>query len=632
MLPHLPRTCLAAVLTLTLAFATLDGGAQEPAARRRPVPDKTARVAAAKLVDEIFQQDFANAKDADARTRLAATLLQQARDSRRDDLPAAYVLYERARAAAAAGGNYQLALQTADEQAAEFDVPALDLKADALTAAGKVLVGEEPNRSLVDVALRLVGDAIDADNYPAALRFGEVAENAAKKAKKIPLVNAVRKRLDEVATMQKGYSRLQPYLDRLKNDPKDAEANLKLGEYYGLLKGKWEKALPLLARGGDAALRAQAALDLGRPKEGKPQLAVADGWWNLAEKYKDSVRLNMLRRAAHWYEQAALGLSGLSRTKALKRLDRVAALAQGSVPVKAGPVGPIKVFEGHTGEIRGVAFSPSGQHAVSGAKDETVRVWNVATGKQERVLKGHTKEVWGVAYHPNGRQVLSASWDTTARLWDAQTGKEVRVYRHPKDINSVAVARDGRWLLTGCDDGYVRLWDLNTGEETRRYSGHEGYVYGVAFSPDGRYVASGGQDRSVRVYELGTGKKVREITGPTAPTTHVAFSGDSRYVFACGDNAAHMWEIATGKEVKRFEGPTGSGYALGMAVSPDGRRLLTGHEDKSVRLWDVATGKEIQRFEGHTGQVICVAFSADGGRAISGSADNTVRLWGLPVR
>src|SRR5205823_1062657 len=164
------------------------------------------------------------------------------------------------------------------------------------------------------------------------------------------------------------------------------------------LKGKWAKALPLLALGGDEALREQAKRDLTAPKEGKDQLAVADGWWDLAQKHQDPAQTNLMRRAAHWYEQAALGLTGLSRTKALKRLDKVAGLGQGSVPVKPGPVGAVRVFEGHTGEVRGVALSPNGDWALSGGKDETVRLWNLKTGKQERVFKGHSKEVWAVAW------------------------------------------------------------------------------------------------------------------------------------------------------------------------------------------------------------------------------------------
>ena len=617
---------------LAVAHAALPA-AQEPTGKRRPVPDKTARDAALKLVYEIFAEDIESAKEPAAKTKLANLFLQQARDSKKDDLAAAYVLYRQAIDLAAAGRDYTLALQAIDELTADFDLPALDLKAQALATAARD-VPEPEARGLTEAALRLIAEAVDADNYAAAAELGKVAEAAAKKAKSIALVTAVRKRNEEVLAVRKGFDRLKPYLDRLKNDPADAEANLKLGEYYALLKGKWDRALPLLAKGSDEALREQARKDLAGPKEGKGQLAVADGWWDLAERFKGPAHTHLLQRARHWYEAAALNLTGLSRTKALKRMDKVAALTQGQgpVPIKAGPVGAARTLEGHTGEIKGVAFSPNGRYAVSGAKDETARLWDLATGKEQRVLRGHTKEVWSVAYHPNGRQVFSASWDATVRLWDTSTGKSVHTFKHPLDVNSVAVTRDGRWMLTGCDDKYMRLWDLASNQKVREYAGHQNFVYGVAFSPDEQQVASGSADNAVMVYDKKTGQRVRALTGQTAESTYVAFSHDGRFVFSCGDSAAHLWEIATGKEARKFEVGGNSGYVKGMALSPDGRRLLTGHEDKTVRLWDVATGKQLQRFEGHTAAVNCVAFSHDGTQALSGSEDRTVRLWNLPAR
>jgi WD40 repeat protein len=458
-----------------------------------------------------------------------------------------------------------------------------------------------------------------------------VAEAAAKKSRVIALLASVRKRNQEVLAVKKGFDRLQPFLDRLKKDPKDAQANFKLGQYFGLLKGKWERALPLLALGSDEALKALAARDLARPKDGKDQLAVADGWWDLAAKQKDPAQLHMLLRAGYWYEQAALNVTGLSRTKALKRIEKIAALGQPAVPVRPpGKVGHIRTFEGSGDEVKSVAFSPDARSAVSGGKDNTVRLWDLVGGKEIRSFKGHTKEIWTVAFHPNGRQVFSASWDATVRLWDVAGGKDPRTFTHPKDVNGLAVTRDGQWLLTGCDDETMRLWSLASGQVTKTYTGHSGYVYGVAFSADGKYVGSGGQDRTVRVYDRTSGQKVREITGPTGPTYIVAFSPDGRYVFSCGDSAARMWEVATGKEIRKFEGKGSSGYVNCLALSQDGRRLVTGHEDKSVRLWDVATGKELQRFEGHTDSVECVAISADGFHALSGGKDRTIRLWGLP--
>jgi WD40 repeat protein len=638
MLHHLttrPARGLAAALFALLLLSALHGpGAAQDGDKKLPIPDKAAQKEADKTVLEIFKEDIDKARDAPARSKLAGVLLQQGRETTTD--PAArYVLYVYARDLAAQAGDAPLTLLAVDEIAKVYDVPALQAKADVLPTVVANLTEVEPSKVLVDVALALVNEAVDQDNYPAAKALGEVAYNAAKKSKSFAMVASVKKRVDEVAVVEKGFSKMQPYLDRIKKDPTDAEANQELGKYFALLKGKWSRGLPHLARGSDEKIKAQALKDLARPKESAAQLAVADGWWELALKEQEPAGANMKVRAGYWYEEALGGLSGLNRTKALKRIDQVAALGKTTDTIPELPpvkVGPLHVFDRHAREVKCVAISPDGKYGLSGSVDNTLRLWNLTDGKEVRVFQGHTKEIWGCTFTTDGKPV-SASWDATVKVWDPVSGKELKSFVHPKDVNGVTVSRDGKWLLTGCDDGAARLWDLKAGQaasETRRYSGHTQYCYGVAFSPDMKYVASGGsQDRTVRVYNFATGNLVREISGQNHAVNCVAFSPDGKYVFSCGDNAAHVWEVATGKEYKRFQ-VSATEYVNAMALSPDGRRLLTGHDDKTVRLWDVASGKQIHSFTGHTGTVIAVAFSADGRRAISGGNDNTVRLWGLP--
>jgi eukaryotic-like serine/threonine-protein kinase len=111
----------------------------------------------------------------------------------------------------------------------------------------------------------------------------------------------------------------------------------------------------------------------------------------------------------------------------------------------------------------------------------------------------------------------------------------------------------------------------------------------------------------------------------------VAFSSDSKYLFTCGDSDVYMWDIATGKKAKAFEGK-GSYLVNSMSLSADGRRLLTGGEDKMLRLWDTATGKEIVSYPGHTMAILAVGISDDGRRALSGQQDGLIRYWGLPTR
>jgi len=66
-----------------------------------------------------------------------------------------------------------------------------------------------------------------------------------------------------------------------------------------------------------------------------------------------------------------------------------------------------------------------------------------------------------------------------------------------------------------------------------------------------------------------------------------------------------------------------------VAITPDGRRAVSGSWDKTLRVWDLQTGQSIRTLEGHTNWVWAVAIAPDGLRAVSGSVDKTLRLWDL---
>ena len=66
---------------------------------------------------------------------------------------------------------------------------------------------------------------------------------------------------------------------------------------------------------------------------------------------------------------------------------------------------------------------------------------------------------------------------------------------------------------------------------------------------------------------------------------------------------------------------------LGVAVSPDGKHIVSGSDDNSVWVWDASTGAKLKELKGHTREVISVAFSPDGKHIVSGSFDKSVRMW-----
>ncbi|KAE8357360.1 WD40-repeat-containing domain protein [Aspergillus caelatus] len=133
------------------------------------------------------------------------------------------------------------------------------------------------------------------------------------------------------------------------------------------------------------------------------------------------------------------------------------------------------MLEGHLGSVFSVAFSPEGRLLASGSDDNTIRLWDPATGALQQTLESHSRSVRSVAFSPNGQLLASGSLDKTIRLWD------------PVTVRSVAFSLDGRLLASSSNDATIRLWHPVTGilQETLRTVQ---VVTKLAFSEDGSHL------------------------------------------------------------------------------------------------------------------------------------------------
>jgi RNA polymerase sigma factor (sigma-70 family) len=165
------------------------------------------------------------------------------------------------------------------------------------------------------------------------------------------------------------------------------------------------------------------------------------------------------------------------------------------------------------------AVSPDGKRVFVGCDDGRVRVCETASGKQVRSIEAHAKPVSAVAVSHDGKTLATGSWgDDTVRLWEVATGKEVRRLALPGGAGALAFSADGKALAAGNVAGPIRLWDLASGKEVARLPGHQGRVAprsvsargrvtGLAFSADGTRLVSGSDDTTALVWNLGKVRK-----------------------------------------------------------------------------------------------------------------------------
>jgi DNA-binding beta-propeller fold protein YncE len=282
-----------------------------------------------------------------------------------------------------------------------------------------------------------------------------------------------------------------------------------------------------------------------------------------------------------------------------------------------------------THQVTGVAFTPDGRQVVAGIGDGTVRVLDVATGREALRLEGHAPGGVAVAVSSSGNLVLSGGVDHELRLRDLKLGRERAIFRgHTNTITNVTLSPNGRLAASGSWDKTARIWEVATGKPLHVLAGHAKVVMGVAFTPDGRQLATTSWDQSVRIWDVATGREVRKTEGENGLIGDVALSKDGRQVyFGAKDGKFKWWEPATGNAPG--EASIFMGCSWSIAPFPDGRRILFTDENAAV-VWDFRTKRTILRLDRHTAQVVTVAVSTDGRRAATGSQDRSVRIWNVP--
>ena len=269
--------------------------------------------------------------------------------------------------------------------------------------------------------------------------------------------------------------------------------------------------------------------------------------------------------------------------------------------IKSTNPNAVLTFEGHTGNVTGVAFHCEGKWMVTSSEDGTVKIWETRSGSIQRSYN-HSAPVNDVVIHPNQGEIISCDRGGSVRIWDLAENNCSHdiIPEEDQSVASVTVASDGSLLCAAnnavcqpppafppilsrvpgaqtnreVQQGNVFIWKLAQSYErtnilpVAQFNAHKEYITRILLSPDVKKLATCSADHTAKIWEVrdfeaGQLDKVppnpypleATLTGHQRWVWDCAFSADSAYlVTACSDHYARLWELSTQSIIRQYNG------------------------------------------------------------------------------
>jgi WD40 repeat protein/DNA-binding SARP family transcriptional activator len=313
-------------------------------------------------------------------------------------------------------------------------------------------------------------------------------------------------------------------------------------------------------------------------------------------------------------------------------------------------------FDARTGERR---FGPApvnragmtslmttrdGRRMVTVGEDETVLrdVTNLRPVRRWPVGGRNLSQFWPTALAPDDRALAIGGGDGSVRLLDVDSGEQRRMLgRHAAEVFGARFTPDGRTLVTTGADSDVLVWDVGRGTPRETLSGQAGRVLSPAITRDGRTLYTAGPGAGVFIWDLDGSRRLGRPfrTRPPSPERSVfeqlasaslALSSDGRLIASGHDDGAIGIVNAQTLAQERSLRVVTAGPVLGLAFVPGSRHLVVSGPGGFLALVNADRGGVIRRLHGHRGDVATPGVDADGRLLVTAGGDQTVRLWSLP--
>jgi WD40 repeat protein len=317
----------------------------------------------------------------------------------------------------------------------------------------------------------------------------------------------------------------------------------------------------------------------------------------------------------------------------------------------------LDTFLGHSASVEAVTIvTASNQYfVISGSYNDTPKVWDLKTGKEEFSL-GESDMIWSTIAIPNKELVIFGSQDGTITIWCVKTWKRQHSFKaHNNSVRAISVTSDGERIISASEDKTLKIWKVSTWESEATINAHTGSVLAIAKTSDGQKIVSGSggtimnfisKDYTIKMWDMERCVLNQLFDTECTKISHadsvelVFFSRDGKQVISTSkDGTRKFWKVGTWENEKTLIGNVNSAFTFGdkqnrkiitlkfgdvketvdstratlpflLASTPDGQLQILSSGDEAIKVWDDCAKKMIACFTGES-EIKCCAIAPD---------------------
>ncbi|OMJ66767.1 hypothetical protein SteCoe_36283 [Stentor coeruleus] len=287
------------------------------------------------------------------------------------------------------------------------------------------------------------------------------------------------------------------------------------------------------------------------------------------------------------------------------------------------------IVEGHLNFIKCICLTNDEDYFISSSNDLTIKIWNLATKKEEFSLLAHEKSVLSISLSQDNKYLVSCSLDTTIKIWDFESKQALCTLKgHTETVNSVVMHSNCNIIVSCSKDNTIKIWDFKSQSLTATIELGKFANKTIIYEPENIIIASF-NNGNIIAFNLNTQLQEFTLVGNQIDRTETKILlASSGKLYSCSlGGRIIVWDLL--KRSFAYEFAKSNQGICEIAINEELGILAGALNNNCIKIWDLNTKNVISIFSGHEKEISSLVISAKNKVIISGSFDRKIYVWNL---